>query len=263
MIYWPNTLNAQANQGVVPSLKNSRILYQSLASSATATAETDGYPAANVLKPDTYSWWIPGEAATLTLTLPSQSINCIGIAAHNLGSAGVTATISVGGVNVLDDDPSPSDDMPIMAVFPAVTADTVTIAVDGACRIGVVYVGRTLDMIQPAYNEHTPVSFAARTSYLSGESVSGQWLGRTVERVNRPFTAGWSHLPENWTYTHVVPFLRSIRTSPFFMAQRPSGYPRDVAYVMGPNEDVIPARMGVRDYMEFSIECTGHAEVSA
>lgn len=260
MIYWPNTLNAQAEQGVVPSLKNSRVLYKSVATGAVATAETAGYAASNVLTPDTYSWWIPGEAATLTLSFSEQEINCVSIAAHNLGSAGAVLTLLVDGSPVLDADPTPEDNSAVMMVFPATTASQVTITVSGDCRIGVVYVGRTLDMVQPAYMEHTPVSFASRTTYLNGESVTGQFLGRTVERVNKPFAVGWSHLREEWVRQWVSPFLASIRTTPFFIAQRPAGYPRDVAYAEGPRADVVPERMGIRSFMRVAFEATGHSE---
>lgn len=262
MIYWPNTLNAKAQSGLVFPLTHARILWQSVATSASATAETDGFDADYVLEPDTYSWWIPGAAATITLSFSSQVIDCIGIAAHTIGSSGRTATIEAytGGawVNVLDDNPAPDDDFAIMAHFPAITATQIRITVSGDCRIGVIYVGQALAMMRPAYANMAPVSMAEETNILTSESVTGQWLGTTYENIARPLTLAWQNLPEAWVYEYVEPWLRNIKNQPYFVAQRPAGYPRDVAYCMGPMSKPTPERQGRRDFMSLSFDTRGH-----
>ena len=245
-------------------MTHTRILWANVLADAvfTAGAVREGFEAVRARSADTVSWWWPTAAATLTATLPAaREIDCIAVAAHTLGSTGarLTASVRVGGTwRVVHADIAPADDEPIMLAFELVAVDAIRLAVTGPAMMGVIYAGKMLVMPQPAYNSLPPLALIRSTSYETNKSVTGQFMGRSVESTSRPFEVNWSHLKEAWVREHFAPFILAAREAPFFIALRPGRYPTDVGYALT-SGDIVPERMGIKDYMQVQINAEAHA----
>ncbi|VDC31428.1 hypothetical protein [Pseudogemmobacter humi] len=248
-------------------LTHARILWDNVLAGAvfSATSEREGFEAARAQSADTVSWWWPAVAGTLTATFAAVDIDGIGIAAHTLGSAGVTVTAEarIGGVwTALHDPISPKDDAPIMIAFEKVTADAVRIFLSSPARVGVLCAGAMLEMPRPGYTQLPPLALMRATTYETNKSQTGQFMGRSIVSTSRPFQATWDHLPEDWMRNSFDRFARAAREVPFFVALRPARFPSDVGYVLT-SQDVIPERMGMVDLMSVTIVGEAHAEPGA
>ena len=246
-------------------LNNARILWDNVLASATftATSEIEGFEAANAQATDTASWWWPSVAGTLTMTLSgAASISSVGIAAHSLGGEGVGVTVQglVGATwTTLHPEIVPDDNSAMMIMFASVTVTAVRLILDGSARIGVVYAGSEMIMPQRVYTAAPPLSMVISTEYQTNKSQTGQFMGRSIMANARPFDVSWTHLHETWVRSDFYPFILAARRDPFFVALRPAGYPDDVGYVWT-SSDIVPARMGLKDFIEVQVSGTAHVE---
>ena len=245
-------------------LTHSRILWDNLLEDAafSAGAVREGFEAPRAQSPDTVSWWWPTAANALTATMPVvREIDCVGIAAHTLGSSGVQLRVEARIAGVLVTVVStfaPQDDEPLMLAFRAVQADAIRVVVSGPTMVGVIYAGKLMVMPQPAYTALPPLALTRSSSYQTNKSVTGQFMGRSVESTSRPFEASWSHLKEAWVREQFDPFMRAAREAPFFIALRPFRYPTDVGYALT-SGDITTERMGVKDYLQVQMQAEAHA----
>jgi hypothetical protein len=89
------------------------------------------------------------------------------------------------------------------------------------------------------------------------KSERGQWLGRSIIRGGSAGSWSWRHLKADWYRTYFDPFVESARTQPFFIAWRPETYP--VAAYCWTEGDITPSNMGVKDFMQVTLEAEGLA----
>lgn len=245
-------------------IKRARILWDNVLAGATftATSARDGFAASNARARDTASWWWPVGAGTITMTLPAAAaIDCVGIAAHTLGTDNAGATVQglIGGVwTTLHPEIEPDDNEAIMVMFRRVTVTAVRITLDASARIGVVYAGPELVMPQMVYSAAPALNLTLATSYETNKSQTGQFLGRSIIANARPFNPTWTHLAEPWVRSDFLPFILAARRDPFFCALRPYGCPEDVGYVWTAS-DIVPQRMGLKNYMQVQISGEAHA----
>lgn len=263
MIYMTDEYAADAAVFGYPTT-HSRILWDNVLSAATftATSEKEGFEAERAQTPDTVSWWWPAAAGTLTATLPSPAeIDGIAIAAHTIGSSGVTVTVSgqIDGDWVQLHDPiSPDDDEPIMVAFRLAEVDAVRVALSAPARIGVFYAGAMLTVAHQPTLDAPPLSLIRSTTYETNRSQTGQFMGRSEVRSSRPISVTWPFLRRSWYRDHFEPFARAARKAPFFVAIRPGYYPDDVGYVLT-SEDMNPTPAG-RPH-DLSVTLRGEAHV--
>jgi hypothetical protein len=261
MIYMTDEYQADAVVFGRP-LTHSRILWNNLllSGSFSATSEVEGFEAERAQSMDTVSWWQPTAGGTLTATFAAAEVDCVAIAAHTIGSEGVTATVQVfaGGVWQNAHDPiSPDTDAALMVAFRAVTATGVRVTLSGQALIGVLSAGKMLAMQQAAYTEIPALEMVRATSFDTNRSVTGQIMGRSIAATSRPFQATWAHIKEDWARAELLPFILSARENPFFAALSPQGYPDDVGYVLT-SRDIIPERMGVRNMLRVQVQGEAH-----
>lgn len=262
MIYWSGAYEATAALSAT-DMRHARILWDNrLANAAFASAdERDGFEAVNARAADTASWWWPEAGATLTMTLSAAAyIDCIGIAAHTLGSAGATITAQVqvaGSWQTVYPSITPADDEAVMIMFQEVLATAVRITLSASARVGVVYAGRAMVMPQMVYGESTPLNVTLATEYQTNQSQTGQFLGRSIVANSRPVDVTWTHLREAWVREALLPFIFAARRAPFFAALRPQTQPEDVGYIWT-SSDIKPQRMKLRDFMQVQISGTTH-----
>lgn len=245
---------------------HARIGYVNYADTATITpsSEDTDFPADSLKNPLTYEKWRPTSMnANLTFDFgTNRAIDYIGIAAHTLGTDGVSITAEYSLDNVsytsLNVATAVSDDRAIMLLFDEVQARYVRIRFLGTTNpeVGVVYIGEALEMIRPFYSGHTIGVMARQTTVKPNKSVNGQWLGRSIVREGTETSYNWRHIPITWYETNVDPFAVHARSLPFFIAWNPQDFPDHVQYAWT-SDTIAPTNMGVRDLIEFGFTAEG------
>lgn len=262
MIYMTNGYISSEEAAGRP-VTRARILWDNVLADAAFSSPSarEGFDAVNARATDTASWWWPEAGATLTMTLAAAAyIDCVAIASHTIGSAGATATVQAlvaGAWQTVHPAIAPADDDVVMVLFPGVTATAVRITLSASARIGVVYAGPAMAMPQMVYASAPALALTFDTDYATNKSQTGQYLGRSVMASTRVFSATWTHLAEPWVRSDLLPFIKAARRDPFFVALRPWGYPEDVGYVWT-SGDIVPQRMGVKNYMQAQVSGQAH-----
>lgn len=246
-------------------LTHSRIGMDSITRTGTVTASTAavGFPATAAANPLTYEFWRPTEVEAFWKVdaLTAVSVDYVGIAAHTLGGGStVVVQYSVDDTTwVTVDSLVPTNNAPIMFLFPPQTARYWRILVQGAvASVGVVYIGKTLEMERACYAGLSPINMNRRTTIRPNVSEGGQWLGRSIIRGGSAMSVAFRHLTHSWYETNFDPFVENARRYPFFFAWRPNGYPDTLGYVWA-NQDISPTTMGIRNFVEVGFEMEGLA----
>jgi len=244
-------------------LNHARIGWQTITRDAilTVSSETAGFPGAALSNPMTYERWRPASVpawAAWDAGAPVE-IDYIGIASHTLGSSGATFAIEYSDDNATWttlETVQPADDRAIMMLFPPVTARYWVIRIyDAVPSVGVVYIGRVLEMQRGLYGGHSPGTLSRQTDIMPNRSEGGQFLGRSIIREGYATSYDWDNLTAAWYRQWFDPFVESARKYPFFIAWYPLKFPSEVLYAWC-NDDIRPRNQGVRDLMSvgFSVE---------
>jgi hypothetical protein len=150
-----------------------------------------------------------------------------------------------------------------MLLFDPVSAAAVRLVFESlgspetAPLVSVIYIGEALAMQRPLYGGHSPIDLARNTVIRPNKSERGQWLGRSIIRSGSTGAWSWRHLKPDWYRTYFDPFVESARTQPFFIAWRPETYP--VTAYCWTEGDITPSNMGVKDFMQVTLEAEGLA----
>lgn len=238
-----------------------QIGYNSVAISATADSEATGFDASSVLNSMTYEKWKPQvDIANLTIALTESgttSVNYVAIGAHTMGTngSGYTIQYSIDGVNftTLVAKQSPTNDRARMDTFTALSISHIRIVLtDAIASIGSVYVGTYLEMSTEFMDDHDLGVYARKTEYKNNVSMSGQWLGRSIERQGLDTSFNWRYVTQTFYDASVEPFVQSAITNPFFIKWRPSDSPTEVLYCWL-TQDVKPTISKVNNYTSFTL----------
>lgn len=251
-------------------LTHARIGYDNFVPGATVTGTTAeaAFPADAIKRQTTWERWKPTGTTNEDLLITpatSQDANYIGIAAHTLGSSGATVALAYSVDNVTFttiETLSPADNSAIMILFTSVSAGYWRIRITSATsapNIGVVYIGKTLDMDRPIYGGHSPINLSRQTVVRPTESEKGQWLGRSVIRYGLQTSYDWENLAAAWYRANFDPFVKAARFRPFFIAWRPETFPQEVAFGWTSN-DIQPKNSGTRDLMSVSVSMSAYAD---
>lgn len=243
--------------GGAQSLDNARILHaRNWLSGGTAVASTTaaGYFADGPKTSLTYEKWKP---TTLTATWEynhgsSQSVDCCAIGAHNLGTSGNTVTVErwTGSAwAAMSPATLFTSDQAALFIFTPTSAQRWRISITGgvAPEIGVIKFGTMLQMERPIWGGHSPLELARQPEMRATISESGEFLGRTRQRVQHAGSFAWEHLTAAWVRSNWPNFQKAIESEPFFIAWRPADY-GDCALCQA-DEVPVPQNMGIRDLM--------------
>jgi hypothetical protein len=150
------------------------------------------------------------------------------------------------------------DDRPIMRLVEPTSATRFRLRLVGPSvpTIGVIRMGKALEMERPLYGGHTPISLARNTVIRPNISERGQWLGRSIIRSGASGSWNWTHLTAAWVRRYLQPFITAARTRPFFIAWRPEAFPAEAGYCWT-TKDLSAANMGRRDFMSFQLDAEG------
>jgi hypothetical protein len=145
-----------------------------------------------------------------------------------------------------------------MFLFEQVFASKFRVQLYGATapQIGVIFIGKTLDMQRAIYGGHSPITLSRDTINRPSMSERGQWLGTSIIRTGFSTSFAWEHLTADWYREFFDPFVEHARSKPYFIAWRPSTFPAEVGYVHS-SGDIKPANMGIRDFMSVTVNTEG------
>jgi hypothetical protein len=245
-------------------LNHARILYAPLGGTVTADGSNGSY-AQNDYTMQRWSL-VPGTNHWTLLTATDADLDCVFIAAHNL--AGKTVTISTeattGTSFVTRATVTPTDNTTIGILFnqgsgyPHVIRQVRISVNDGTdIAIGVIKVGKALQMPIPIYGGHRPLNLNRVTEAQQQFSEAGQWLGRIIKRRAVTTTYDWEYLKASWYDASFEPFAQTLPLNPFCIAGNPSKIGSDVGFVWT-DRDPEPVQMGIKSYRSVSLGVTGY-----
>jgi hypothetical protein len=187
-------------------------------------------------------------------------INYVGIAGHNLGTAGATVAVEgssyPGGESPMSGTASPAnheyvtgfqpgDDSPLVIMFDEVESQegdfgVVRIRLQSpgtvAMEVGVLYVGYATFLDDGIQADHTPLPLATVHDFVAGQSENGGFLGRIVLGQWQESTATIANMETDWARDNMLPFLEHAAEEPFFWAWNPLDYPEEVSFAWLSND---------------------------
>lgn len=245
--------------GIAFPLSHPRICWNSIGRRATvsATSEAAGFAAVNAASPFTYSFWKPEVVpASFTMTLASaEPVAYIALAGHDLGAVGASFDVEVfvSGLWVAVAtaiQPATNADLVVLCDQRDATAVRVTVS-DAVPTIAVVAAGPVIEIPQQQYAAvGTPVDLANETEFFVNRTIGNAYVGRSVKRQRKVNRFPISNVPETWVRTVLQPFIEDAVSYPFFLAERPDGYPDAVSY-RWETGDIQPERTGQANLMRF------------
>lgn len=238
-------------------------------SSIVSTTQEAAWPTTNLGNPSTYHRWQGTAIATEYLTIRinrDDPIDYIGIARHNLWSAGIQASVETqdtsGGAWTerlaavqLPDDAAAIFRIAERACYAARLKMAAGLV---APRIGAIYCGKLTVVPRRLYVGHAPITLSRQTRVHNGRSEAGDFLGRIeLQRMNGT-TAPLRNLPADWVRAELDPMLKFATASPFFWAWRPLTYPLEVGYAWLTN-DAVPSNQSPNGLMQVDLAMGGIA----
>lgn len=109
----------------------------------------------------------------------------------------------------------------------------------GSYHMSYVSAGNYLQMYQPVYINHEPVTLNASDSYDDVMSETGQILGRTFFRRGQSTSFSFNNLNPVWYREKFQPFVNHAKNKPFWVQWRPDKYSNEVAFCHTV-DDIIP-----------------------
>lgn len=213
-----------------------------------ADSEAEAFPASNLANPSTASRWQSETTAEQYVTFDVSSpdpIDYVGLARHNLGSAGVNVSIEIPDpdnegewIEVFAPAVLPGD-APQILRFDPVNAAQVRLRLQGASappRIAVCYVGALTVLPRGLQPGHVPLPFAAGDEIVTGQAESGDFLGRIVTKQALSTAVQITYLDYGWFKANLGGFVQAARTIPFFFAWMPQIHPAEVGYAWLDND---------------------------
>lgn len=246
-------------------LTHARIIHSNLwlsGGTATASSTASGYLADGPLNSLTYERWKPATSNATwdyVQAVPAGA-NCVGIAAHTLGSTKSLIKVQhydSGSWTDLIDWHAVPDNEPIIIFWDDVTDTRFRLAISysTAPEVGVIKFANHLSMQAPIYGGHAPVDLAREAVLRSNYSETGDFLGRSVQRTYNPTSFSWQHLSADWIRTYWPSLQTGIEAEPFFIAWRPASF--DAVGYMQTDKIPIPVNMGIRNLMEVELSGRG------
>lgn len=242
ILFSPNLVIATADRNAP------RVYYHNIvtASAMGADEEAEGEPAINAANTSTALKWRGTTTAEqhLQIALPAaDTANYIAIAAHNLGTAGISVTfessLDLGTWTALGDPVLPADDVPIVLEFHSTFARywRATFSSGSAPpAVGVIYLGTKLQLQRHIYVGHSPITLSRKSIVSNGRSESGQFLGRVLRSETLSSAVAMRNITPAWYRANIPAFQRAAQVNPFFFAWRPGTYPNEVGYAWMTND---------------------------
>jgi hypothetical protein len=229
---------------------------------ASGTLPT-GAPRLNAVDENTTDFWQPTGADTLRATMAgSEAADCAFFAAHTLSGRVVKVQYFNGSIWVDQATVTPTDNDPFLIVFPTRSATGWGISVDGACIIGVAWVGPRIVIPGGVVPGYTPVWAARSVKKWGGGSRRGHWLGQRVDMVTANLSPQFMPVPYAFAFTTLAAFrARYNEGRAFVWASAPSVFTEDCAYCWAEDGESLPAPISTGAiYTDLSMNVTAYCE---
>lgn len=270
-------------------LRFARIGYENFVTedNVVASSSLAGFDGESVGNARTYELWKPSELpATLNIDAGEPvTADYVAFGAHNLSGCRVTLSYSTDGADFTEavEGVVVRNKSGMMLFEPATArywrldilgwATSPTLSLDFVNQVyalgdyteaddaflGVLYLGRALQMQRGIYQGHTPGEFARNDEIRPTVSEGGQWLGRTVVRKGYDASYSFSNLKADWVRSTLAPFLEAAITKPFFIAWRPESKADEVLFGWT-QAPIVPTNSGPRDLMSVQFNVSAHGE---
>jgi hypothetical protein len=229
---------------------------------ASASLPTDA-PRLNAVSENTVDFWQPTGADTLRATMAgSEPADCAFFAAHNLSGRVVKVQYFNGTIWVDQATYTPTSNDPFLIVFPTRSATGWGVSVDGACIIGVAWIGPRIVIPGGVVPGYTPVWAAREVNKWGGGTRRGHWLGQRIDSVTANLSPQFMPIP----YAFADVTLDAFRTRynegrAFVFASAPGIFTRDCAYVWAVDGESLPAPISAGGiYTDLSFNVTAYCE---
>jgi hypothetical protein len=241
-----------------------RILWDDITrrGSVVASSEAEGFEAENAADYLTFDYWRPASVpATYEIQADdTEEVDCILIAAHDIGSSGASILIEYHDgddyIEIVELQPG-TDDVLIVLMDEAVETMKVRLTLSGEiASLGVVMAGKALAMPKSVSLDHRPIGLSRRTVIEPNDSEGGQWLGRTIRRNGVETELKFQHLTRDFVRGEFDDFRLAARSYPFGLLWAPERFPAEAAYCRC-DQDIIPAHDGIPDRMSVTIPVKG------
>ena len=241
--------------------------------------EVAGFPVKNAFSPFTYpadSFMFERGTSTgsvmiyLNGDINSSDFDALGFIISGLEGDAVTVDLSYvptgGGSFTILKSQSVSRDgchlmtftKPVGSYFWRITFSGITAAQSDSTPISipVIMVGKLMQFEKCIRNRYAPLDYSRKTEFLTNESGTGQYIGRSIIRRNHESTVSFDLMTAPWVRSTFQPFVRHARTKPYFFAWNPEKYPDEVNYVWT-DEDIVVEYTGDRNRMSASWSMRG------
>jgi hypothetical protein len=226
-----------------------------------------GAPRADAVTQDTSEFWAPTGTDTLRCTLAgSETATVCFIGAHTLGSQGRTLTLErFTGVWATITTYAPPDDEPFAIVFPDESRTGFGIGVNGACQIGVAWIGPRLVIPGGVTPDYTPIWAAKRIEKFPAVTRRGHFRGQRLERAGASISAQFMPVPHSFALTDMATFRQHFNEgNAFVWAPAPAVFTKDVAYCWADQATTIAHSIRAGgELVNFSMQMEAYAERSS
>lgn len=219
---------------------NATVLYQNIYEEGTVTvsSETADGAGLNAVEDTTNDFWTGvGAISTITVDMGSAvECDCVGIAAHTLGTVGATFNVrtSVDGVTFTSvfSPIAPLTDETQMVIFPVTSSRYWRVSIgSGPASIGVIKLGKRLVFPNGVLSGGRFINHAQKVELMVNRSVKGQYLGTRIKRVGAEASVNFGLMDTDFVDNDMAVFeahFNSGRT--FFYAGSPLSWPLDYGY---------------------------------
>ena len=222
--------------GTSYGLTTPRIAAYPITGTAAASTTATGYSADNPMDAQTWTYWQPTAVpATWTLTFSAADLSYVGIASHNCGTVGATVQAQrwTGAAWSTVATATPTDDSPILFLLTKRTAQT-TFRVrftNAIPTVGIITMGDVVEFPNNCqFTDALPFNEATVSTFTDNVSDGGHTLDRFEVRKAAPIKMTVNNLSETWAASTLWPLAQHLKSTPCFIADRPSSYLNSVAY---------------------------------
>lgn len=249
-----------AENNAQPMVMWDNLLARGTITNASSPADA---PRLNAVDENTVDFWQPTGADTLRATMAgSEAADCAFFAAHTL--AGIQVKVQYFDGSVWQDQAvvTPATNEPFMIVFPTRSATGWGISVNGACIVGVAWVGPRIVIPGGVLPGYEPVWAAREVRKWGGGTRRGHWLGQRVDAVTAQLSPQFLQVPYDFSATTLAAFRKRYNEGrAFVFASAPSIFVDDCAYVWAEDGESLPAPISAGAlYTDLSFNVTSYCE---
>lgn len=207
---------------------------------ASVTSEKADHPAVNIVNDATFLRWESTNIAQqiLVFDIPGGAVDYLAIAKHNLGSVNAQLTVAVDdgtGWSTISASATVTDDSPIMYVFNRDVYERVRIVIrygdaGETYKIGVLKIGRRVDVRGTIYVGHSPAPLNRSVSAYDAFSEGGEFLGRTLTGKTSATTVDLADIDPVWYRANLDAFFSQAEDTAAFFFWRPGDRPTEGIY---------------------------------